>query len=227
MSEKKLLLLDIKGVLCRTVDPEEDLVDLKLGRYNVIFRPGCREFLAKCYQHFTVGFMSSTTYKNAGPILEALLTKEQQKKTLLKWFRDRTSLDPNWELWNMEKLYPENEIWIVRSGEEESRRISSHQSWSDFPFAGIQIKQHSTVKRLSSVLESPSVNEKRIYSWRNILICDDSAEKLRFNPKLNCLIVPSFVGGDDTVLENLFDQIQHQFEIIGEQPDPDLNPSEY
>ena len=187
---KRLAIFDINGFLCQKVPKDyEGPVDLELQSYKVILRPGCGEFLSQCYERFTIGFFSSTTYKNAGPILQELLTQEQDKATLFKWFRDRTSLDLDW-----------------------MREISSDPSWQLDLFVGMKLEKHSTVKRLSSVLETPFLNDDRIYSLKNTLICDDSAEKLRFNPKANCLVVEPFTGErDDTVLSTLVDEIDRRF----------------
>ena len=197
---KPLLVLDINGVLCRKVPKDyKGPTDLDLSGYKVILRPGCREFLEKCYQNFTVGFFSSTTYKNAGPILGSLLTPEQDKTTLFKWFRDRTSLDPNWTLG------------------PDGRRVSSHHSWgSDISLPQIKLKDHSTVKRLTSVFESPFINRDRTFDWTNTIVCDDSIEKLRFNPRSNCFVVPSFVEHDNE-LDTLFERIEGQFSLIKDQ----------
>ena len=110
--DTRLLLLDINGVLCCKSEHKnaleevtEDLTNcnlneikleiLKLSTYNVTLRPNYREFLEFCYENFSVGFFSSTTYPNANAILEKILTPEQKAKTILKWFRDHTHLDPD------------------------------------------------------------------------------------------------------------------------------------
>jgi hypothetical protein len=61
-------------------------------------RQGYQDFLEKCYEEFTVAFFSSTTQRNAGPILKKILTPFQKKRTLFFWYRDRTALDPNWKI---------------------------------------------------------------------------------------------------------------------------------
>lgn len=100
----QLLILDINGLLCNKVmppkagEPEtpipEGLEVLQLDYYKVVLRPGVREFLARCYDEFTVGFYSSTTFPNANAILEVLLTDEQKKATAFRWYRDRVRFDP-------------------------------------------------------------------------------------------------------------------------------------
>lgn len=95
MSER-LILLDLNGVLCRKITSgpmPENAFDLRA--YAVEPRPGVTEFLEFCYSHYAVGFFSSTTFKNADPILKKLLTPEQYKLSTIKWFRDRTRFDPD------------------------------------------------------------------------------------------------------------------------------------
>lgn len=192
---KRLVIFDINGFLCRKVPKDyEGPVDLELTHYKVILRPYCKQFLDDCYEKFTVGFLSSATYKNAGPILDLLLTPEQQKLTLFKWFRDRTSLEPD---------------------EEE---ISCDKSWDLSDFLDLQIEKHSTVKYLSSVLDCPSLNEGRPYSLNNTLICDDSASKLRFNPKSNCVLVEAYTGQEnDDFLSTLANELERRFEQLRHQ----------
>lgn len=95
----RLLLLDINGLLCCKLSKQDEINEnleiLELSTYKVAMRPGCHEFLEFCYHNFTVGFFSSTTYPNANAILEKLLTSEQKKATVFKWFRDRTRFDPD------------------------------------------------------------------------------------------------------------------------------------
>jgi TFIIF-interacting CTD phosphatase-like protein len=91
-----LILLDLNGVLCRKIAsgpvPENAL---QLQSYAVEPRPGVKEFLEFCYSHYTVGFFSSTTFRNADPILKKILTPEQYQLSKIKWFRDRTRFDPD------------------------------------------------------------------------------------------------------------------------------------
>jgi hypothetical protein len=102
MTSRKLLLLDINGVLC-TKTTDADLIAqydaaniIKLKTYTILLRPGVRKFIGQCFDEFDVGFFSSTTWRNASAILDAILAPEQRKKCVLMWFRDRTKLDPRW-----------------------------------------------------------------------------------------------------------------------------------
>jgi hypothetical protein len=97
---RPLLLLDVNGVLCRKVT-RRDAISLpadtiRLLGCDVIPRPGHREFLTHCFTHYSVGIFSSTTERNVTKILDGLLTPEQIASLALRWFRDRTRLDPDY-----------------------------------------------------------------------------------------------------------------------------------
>ena len=196
----KLLILDINGLLCRKVKKDYlGPVDLELATYRVVRRPGYSEFLATCYANFTVGFFSSTTRKNGDQILQILLTDQQRKDTLFFWYRDRTSLDPDWP--------------------STTQPITCHPSWSledidDWSAQGVE--EYATIKNLVSVWANPIINWDRRFSLLNTIICDDSTIKLRFNRKENCLLVPSFVTPEDEVLPNLGEKINCKFEILAQ-----------
>ena len=95
-----MLLLDINGLFCRKVLPPYPegpiaggLETLQLSAYRVEIRT--REFLAACYDQYTIAFFSSTTEYNGSVIVEALLTPKQKAATAFFWYRDRTRLDPD------------------------------------------------------------------------------------------------------------------------------------
>jgi hypothetical protein len=100
MDSPKLLILDINGLLCHKVAKDfivpNGLKMITLKNYNVILRPFTLIFLEFCYSNYLVGFFSSTTYSNAEAILNAILTPEQKEKTVFKWYRDMTKLDPDY-----------------------------------------------------------------------------------------------------------------------------------
>lgn len=181
----RLLLLDINGVLCCKYKKDNDLSErlshsdlLELKSYSVMLRPGYREFLNFCYEHFTVAFFSSTTRQNANAILEKILTPEHKSKTLFRWFRDRTQLDPHYG------IIPE-------------------------------IEKHDTVKKLEDVFNCPLFNEDRKYGLGNTLLCDDSAQKTRFNESKNIVIFPEFKGDpNDRVLSEMTQTLLDRFEQL-------------
>lgn len=102
---KKLLALDINGILCykhfikdkSPINNVSNSEELAVGGFVVFLRPHARHFLSFCFDNYDIGFYSSTTRKNAQPILDVLLTDDQKKKVKFYWYRDRTRLDPDWK----------------------------------------------------------------------------------------------------------------------------------
>lgn len=91
-----LLILDINGVLCCKVnksEPPSNLERIELYSYDVLLRPGYREFLDFCFSKYQVAFFTSTIEHNALIILKSMLTPEQMEKVVFKWFRDKTRMD--------------------------------------------------------------------------------------------------------------------------------------
>lgn len=126
-SHTRLLLLDINGLLCCKMPKIShcgNLEILNLNSYNVIMRPGCREFLEFCYAGFTVGFFSSTNKWNVDAILKKLLNSEQQKTTAFKWYRDHTHFDPDTEYATIKKLQDIFDNPVVN----ENRKYSSENT---------------------------------------------------------------------------------------------------
>jgi len=93
----KLLILDLNGLLVSKQNkPIKNCcyAEHKCGKYYVYLRPQVFEFIEQILNLYDVAIFSSTTFKNAMPIVE-LLFKEQQSKLKFKWFRDRTEYDPD------------------------------------------------------------------------------------------------------------------------------------
>src|SRR5579864_8673580 len=129
---RHLLLLDINGVLCRKIEKNHTADGnsngspsvLRLGSYDVELRPGARDFLTNAYNRFTVGFFSSTTYRNAHQILDALLTKEQKAKTCCFWYRDRTRFDPDADANSFDTIKLLDDIY-------QNPVVNEHRIWSN------------------------------------------------------------------------------------------------
>jgi hypothetical protein len=112
---KPLLVLDINGVLCykhvkgkgtagvksevkgEKVLEVNEKTTFKAPSYRVTQRPHLDQFLGFCFEHYNIGFLSSTTFKNANHILQAVLSKEQFDATLFCWYRDHTHFDPDYK----------------------------------------------------------------------------------------------------------------------------------
>ena len=72
--------------------------------------------------------------------------------------------------------------------------------------------EHSTVKRLSDVLDNPVLNSKRAHSWSNTLMCDDTLSKMAANPEGNVLTCQEFTGdAGDAYLLTLLGEIEGKF----------------
>lgn len=91
-----IIILDIDGVLCFRKF-QTNLEKVELGKKIIYPRIGIKEFLEYIFENYQVAVFSSTTEKNADPILKYMLSEEQYDKLVFKWFRDRTRLDKNYE----------------------------------------------------------------------------------------------------------------------------------
>lgn len=103
MFGKKLLVLDLNGLLCYKVHPpyeknsDNDFLDRKF--YRVYRRPGVEEFLIWCMDNYDVAVWSSTTTFNAESILKWIFPKRGMLfKLRFSWYRNNTNLDPDFEL---------------------------------------------------------------------------------------------------------------------------------
>ncbi len=76
-----------------------------------------------------------------------------------------------------------------------------------------QIFKYSTIKLLSSILENPNINERRIYKKNNVLFLDDSPSKMRFNPVNSYYILKSYHPDDMELYSDVKIKID-EFEII-------------
>lgn len=149
-SSKRLLLLDINGLLCCKV-PKNQIIKnqefIKLSTYNVIVRPGCRKFLKSCYLNFDVGFLSSTTEYNATIILKKLLTPQQHKLTVCFLFREFCRADPD----------PINTFDTIKVLQDvfDDDTLNKNNQWND----------------TNTILIDDSITKTRFNDPVNILIC--------------------------------------------------------
>ncbi|KAK1352937.1 ubiquitin-like domain-containing CTD phosphatase 1 [Heracleum sosnowskyi] len=74
-SRRKLLVLDINGLLADIVEPipRGNETFLRVGRKAVFKRPHCEDFMLFCLERFDVGIWSSRTKENVDSILARLL----------------------------------------------------------------------------------------------------------------------------------------------------------
>ncbi|WZZ12052.1 hypothetical protein YC2023_105141 [Brassica napus] len=82
---KKLLVLDLNGLLADIVSPLADCkADINIGRRAIFKRPFCEEFLKFCFDKFEVGIWSSRKKNNVDRITEFLLG-DMKRKLLFCW----------------------------------------------------------------------------------------------------------------------------------------------
>ncbi|KAG7559282.1 HAD-like superfamily [Arabidopsis thaliana x Arabidopsis arenosa] len=83
--KKKLLVLDLNGLLADIVTPLKDVpADINIGRRAIFKRPYCDEFLKFCFDKFEVGIWSSRKQNNVVRITEFLLG-DLKNKLLFCW----------------------------------------------------------------------------------------------------------------------------------------------
>ncbi|PQM36675.1 uncharacterized protein Pyn_25451 [Prunus yedoensis var. nudiflora] len=88
-SKKKLLILDINGLLADIVPQEFSIPkrykpDITISRKAVFKRPFCDDFLQFCFDRFNVGVWSSRTKKNVDMVVDFLLG-DSRHKLLFCW----------------------------------------------------------------------------------------------------------------------------------------------
>lgn len=198
----KLLILDISGFLCAKIADTQyqspyGFEVIRQHYYSIILRPGLTRFLQFCFDNYDVGFLSSSMYNTVDPLLEAILTEEQKQQTRFRWYRDRVEMDPD---------------------------IGK-------PDAPEGVDAYSTIKRISTIIDNDEINPPgdeygygRTYHMFNVLICDDSKHKTRFNPDSNVIVTDPFTvnTAKDNYLDHLttnvipqrFDQLHDEMEAI-------------
>ncbi len=156
--KKPLIVLDLNGVLCfrSRIHPNSNFDHLGLECFKIrdkmiYIRPFAREFIKYCLKYYQLGFFTSTTKKNAYPILKRLISPEDWSSVKFFWYRKQTDPDPD-------------------IGKNPLTR------------------KYSTIKLIEPILKSPYIN----CNYQDIIICDDTEQKLRFIPESNKIIVKSF-----------------------------------
>ena len=104
---RTLLILDLNHFLIHRVHRsklrpgafrlEHGVSSWTQGNFLVFERPYARAFLSMCFGHFHVAIWTSASARNAGAILDKLLTREQVNRLLFVWTQDhcdRVNLPP-------------------------------------------------------------------------------------------------------------------------------------
>lgn len=126
-SKDNLVVLDMNGIFTYRI------YDGNHG-FEIFYRPGSHGFIENLFKSgFEVGFFTSTTWKNANPIIRKLTPR----KLLFKWTRDRCTLDPEpvkdhdvvknlssiWEnpVINQKRIYGEHNTILVDDSVRKTR----------------------------------------------------------------------------------------------------------
>ncbi|XP_038879031.1 uncharacterized protein LOC120071075 isoform X2 [Benincasa hispida] len=93
LSKKKLLILDVNGLLVDFVPyfPDGYTPDFVISRKAVFKRPFCDDFLQFCFERFEVGIWSSRTWKNLDMLVKFLM-RDSRHKLLFCWMVDSGSI---------------------------------------------------------------------------------------------------------------------------------------
>ena len=89
------------------------------------------------------------------------------------------------------------------------------------------IEKYDTIKMLKDIIDCPDINQDRNYGFHNIIICDDSRMKTRFNPAQNIVTISPWVPGQPFDIESLLKDINEQFNIIGAIHDTKVTKRKY
>ncbi|CAF0743332.1 unnamed protein product [Didymodactylos carnosus] len=148
---KRLLILDLNGILVHRVYKKEyykyqDLFKneyrngtierpLYKGNFAIWLRPGVKEFLQWCLDHFHIGIWSSVRKENMVPLIEALLPNESDHSNLLfYWWQDMCLMEKNDD--KNEKTSTSfykclERVWNTQSLEEKWKLNQKNGNWRE------------------------------------------------------------------------------------------------
>lgn len=86
MSERKLLILDVNGVLCKITYDDEGIL--------ITYREGINEFLEWCFDNYDVGIYSSSDIQTINNVIN-MIDPNMMVKFKFIWDRSRVEYDPN------------------------------------------------------------------------------------------------------------------------------------
>jgi len=176
---KNTIVLDLNGLL---IDRKKYKIpgrnyDAIVNNNYVYIRPHAREFCGWLMNNFNVGIWSSMMKHNCSKILQIILTKKQNKK--LKFVFDQSDCEP---LYN-------------NAGEDINDFDDEYVNTSTQTRA-----QMRTRTRGRPILTKPIhkiIDAYEDISINNILLIDDSYEKVIFNPDYTCMCVESWNAEHD------------------------------
>ncbi|KAH1131166.1 hypothetical protein J1N35_002544 [Gossypium stocksii] len=100
---KKLLVLDLNGILVDVVQQPNRKPNTRVDGKGVFIRPFCVEFLEFCFETFNVGIWSSRVNRNMTKMIGLLLRKQWKRKLFFCWDRKRCTITKFKTLENEEK----------------------------------------------------------------------------------------------------------------------------
>lgn len=87
------------------------------------------------------------------------------------------------------------------------RWIRDRTKWDPEYGTNPEIMDFDTIKPIDEIIQCPTLLRK--WKENNILLIDDSKQKLRFNPEKNCLVIPNY---NDTNKDFTFQQFLREIE---------------
>ena len=93
--KKKLVVLDLNGVLVRRELDRGKQEGTLLNNFRVWKRPHCDEFLAYLFEHFRVAIWSSVRAHNVAAVVGWLMTPEQRKQLVFEWDQEQCVAVPH------------------------------------------------------------------------------------------------------------------------------------
>ncbi|KAB2020550.1 hypothetical protein ES319_D07G076000v1 [Gossypium barbadense] len=100
---KKLLVLDLNGILVDVVQQPKRKPNTRVDGKGVFFRPFCVEFLEFCFKTFNVGIWSSRVNRNMTKMIGLLLRKQWKRELFFCWDRKLCTITKFKTLENEEK----------------------------------------------------------------------------------------------------------------------------
>ncbi|XP_038724032.1 uncharacterized protein LOC120015610 isoform X2 [Tripterygium wilfordii] len=144
-SKKKLLVLDVNGILADIVSHSSKKNYIKIvGQKMVFMRPSCAEFLKFCFATFEIGVWSSRKWHNLSSVIDALFDKKSKGKLLFIF--DQTHCTDNGlkTLKNEDKPLFLKEIKVVWNAFEEYNATNTLLV-DDSPYKALKNPAHTSI----------------------------------------------------------------------------------
>ncbi|KAI3503234.1 hypothetical protein L1887_31673 [Cichorium endivia] len=149
-SRKKLLILDVNGLLADIINPppKDCKSDKSISRRAIFKRPFLDDFLRFCFERFDVGIWSSRTRKILEPVVDYLLG-DLKKKLLFLWDLSHCTNSSARSLENRHKFIVFKEIKKIWEKIEYYYDESNTLLLDDSPYKALLNPKHSGIFPLS------------------------------------------------------------------------------